>query len=89
MGVPQKRYHRSFGVFGETSPWRRCERSAIVVDEDNHAVTRILAKAPASLDAGTREAIEKILTDEWIDELRRDMPLEWNWGQDDGEEMRP
>lgn len=51
-----------------------------VLGSDGCTALRVLADRPARLDTATRRAIEKILTDRWLDELAERSPVNWNWG---------
>ena len=49
-------------------------------DGDRYAIVRVLSVARARLDKDTRETIENILFDEWLDECRQKATIEWFWG---------
>jgi len=49
-------------------------------DGDQYAIVRVLSVARARLDKGTRETIENILFDEWLEERRQKATIEWYWG---------
>jgi putative peptide maturation system protein len=45
-----------------------------------YAVVRVLSIEPACLDGPTREAIQEILFEEWLEPRRRAATIEWCWG---------
>jgi putative peptide maturation system protein len=47
---------------------------------DGYHVVRVLRIAPAKLDESTREAITRILFDEWLAKRRDQATVEWFWG---------
>ena len=51
-----------------------------VRDGDRFAIVRVLSVAPARLDKVTRETIENILFDDWLEERRKNARIEWFWG---------
>jgi putative peptide maturation system protein len=51
-----------------------------VRDGDRYAIVRVLSTTRARLDKGTRETIENILFDEWLEERRQKATIEWFWG---------
>ncbi|MDP9368254.1 MAG: TIGR04500 family putative peptide maturation system protein [Chloroflexota bacterium] len=48
--------------------------------EEGHAIVRLLAVEPGSLNEATRRKIKKLLFDEWLEERRRSALVEWYWG---------
>lgn len=46
-----------------------------------YALVRVLSVSAARLDEPTRQAIKKLLFDDWLAERRRAARIEWNWGQ--------
>jgi putative peptide maturation system protein len=48
--------------------------------DGGYAVVRVLSIEPACLDGPTREAIQEILFEEWLERRRRAATIEWYWG---------
>ena len=46
-------------------------------------VVRIMSIIPAQLDDGTREQIQRLLFDHWLDERRQQAQVEWFWHNED------
>jgi putative peptide maturation system protein len=51
-----------------------------VRDEDGYALVRVLSVVKAKLDDPTRDAIKKILFEEWLEKRRGTASIEWFWG---------
>jgi len=51
-----------------------------VHEGDGYSIIRVLSVVRASLDDSTREAIRKILFDEWLEERRKAATIDWFWG---------
>jgi len=51
-------------------------------DGNGFAVIQVLAREVGSLNDGTREAIKRVLFEEWLTERRRVAKVEWYWGTD-------
>jgi hypothetical protein len=47
---------------------------------------RLLGVREATLDGDTLAAIESLLVERWVDELRARVPVVWNWGPRNGQE---
>ena len=48
--------------------------------ENGYAVVRVLTVEPARLDSTTRQAIQTLLFDRWLDARRTTGSVEWYWG---------
>src|SRR5205823_2091797 len=48
--------------------------------DSSFSLIQVLAQTPASLDDRTREAIKRLLFENWLEERRRTAKIEWLWG---------
>ena len=51
-----------------------------VVTEKGYAIVQVLSFTPARLDEPVRNAIKKILFEEWLAEYRKEATIDWYWG---------
>jgi putative peptide maturation system protein len=51
-----------------------------VPTEKGYSIIRLLSQSAARLDKPTREAIEQILFEEWLEDRRQAARIEWFWG---------
>jgi putative peptide maturation system protein len=48
--------------------------------EEHYVIIRVLSCAPARLDEPTRNAIKRLLFEQWLAERREEATIEWYWG---------
>jgi putative peptide maturation system protein len=48
--------------------------------EERYVIVRVLSYAPAHLDEPTRNAIKRLLFEQWLAERREAATIEWYWG---------
>jgi hypothetical protein len=53
------------------------------------ALYRVVRRQEARFDGETAAAVEGILVERWVDELRATVPVEWNWGPASSPSMEP
>jgi putative peptide maturation system protein len=58
-----------------------------IASGEGHALVQVLRVLPAELDAATRQEIQGILFEEWLEERRRAARVEWFWGAAEAAEI--